>query len=273
MRRREFIAGLGAASAYVAVPRLARAQQGTRVRRVAVLMQVVNSPRGTALQAMLRNDLAKLGWVEGRNLQIDLRFADNDPDRMRANATEVIGLAPDVIVVNGNAMVTMVQQRTQTIPIVIFIAGDVSVTGLVKNLAHPEGNSTGVTNLFQSLAGKWVELLKEVVPRLQHVGVFVDAKLADAQIQGELYGAEIAEASQLLGMRADRMPFWNVADIARGFDAFAAEPDGGLVVGNIGPDRAMIDALALQYRIPTVCRDRIVGDCMIAHQPRSDELV
>jgi putative tryptophan/tyrosine transport system substrate-binding protein len=118
MRRRDFIARLSAAGAFAAVPGFARAQQGTRVPRVAVLMQVVNSPRGTALQAMLRNDLAKLGWVEGRNLQIDLRFADNDPDRMPANATEVIGLAPDVIVVNGNAIVRMVQQRTQTIPIV-----------------------------------------------------------------------------------------------------------------------------------------------------------
>jgi putative tryptophan/tyrosine transport system substrate-binding protein len=168
MRRREFIARLGAAGGYEAVSRLAHAQQGTRVRRVAILMQVADTPGGTALLAALRSELVRLGWVEGRNLQIDLRFGSNDPGRLRANATELIGLAPDMIVVNGTSMVRMVQQQTQTIPIVTFTAGDVLVRGLVKNPAHPEGNTTGVTDLFQSLAGKWVELLKEAVPRLQH---------------------------------------------------------------------------------------------------------
>jgi putative ABC transport system substrate-binding protein len=103
-------------------------------------------------------------------------------------------------------MVKIVQQQTQTIPIVIFIRGDVLVRGLVKNLAHPEGNTTGVTNLFQSLAGKWVELLKEAVPRLHHVGVFYNTQVQfDPQLEG--YFTEVEEASRVLGVRAERIPF------------------------------------------------------------------
>jgi putative tryptophan/tyrosine transport system substrate-binding protein len=188
---------------------------------------------------------------------------------MRANAAELVGLAPDVIVVNGTSMVTTVQQQTQTIPIVIFIGGDVLVRGLVKNLAHPEGNTTGVTNLFQSQVGKWVELLKEAVPRLRHVGYFFPDQL-DPQLED--YFPWIEGASRLLGIGAERISFRNVADIARNFDAFAAEPDGGLVVSAFGAARETIDALAIQYRIPTVCRDRVYGDCLIVHQPRLDEL-
>jgi putative tryptophan/tyrosine transport system substrate-binding protein len=176
MRRREFIARLGAAGAYGLVPRLARAQQGTRVRRVALLAAgAEGTTDAVAGFAMFRNELAKLGWVEGRNLQIDLRFADDDPDRMRANAAEVLGLAPDVVVANSPPVVMIVQQQTQTIPIGVSFGGDVFAFGLVKDLAHPEGNTTGVINMFASVAGKWVELLKEAVPRIERVG-YVSAR-------------------------------------------------------------------------------------------------
>jgi ABC transporter substrate binding protein len=121
--------------------------------------------------------LAKLGWAEGRNLQIDLRFGGGNVDRMRANAAELAGLAPDVIVAGGSSMVAIVQQQTQRIPIVLIFAGDVFATGLVKNLAHPEGNITGVTNLFRSTVGKWIELLKEAVPRVQRVGIIFNPQL------------------------------------------------------------------------------------------------
>jgi ABC transporter substrate binding protein len=169
MRRREFIAGLGAAGGYAAVPRLTLAQQGTGMRRVAMLTNQDEPPQNTLL-ATFQNELAMRGWVAGRNLQIDVRYGRGDVDRMRANAAELVGLAPDVIVANGAPMVTIVQQQTQTIPIVIAFAGDVFAYGLVKNLAHPEGNTTGVTNLFAPIAGKWVELLKEAVPRVERVG-------------------------------------------------------------------------------------------------------
>jgi putative tryptophan/tyrosine transport system substrate-binding protein len=268
MRRREFIARLGAAGAYATVPRLAFAQQDTRVRRVAILQQLSDIQLVTSINATFRNELAKLGWVEGRNLQIDLRFGQGDVDRMRANATELVALAPDVIVAGGPTMTAIVQRQTQTIPIV-FEANDGLARGLVKDLAHPEGNTTGVNFVYQSMAGKWVELLKEAVPRLQHVGYFYSTRL-DPQLQD--YFPQVGEASRLLGVRAERIPFGNVADIARGFDAFAAEPDGGLVMSGFGEVQATVAALAFRYRIPTVCRDRTIGDCLIVYQPRWDEL-
>jgi putative tryptophan/tyrosine transport system substrate-binding protein len=268
MRRRDFIARLGAAGAYAAVPRLALAQQGTRLRRVAILIQVTETAGFTALIAALRNDLAKLGWVEGRNLQIDVRYGQGDVDRMRANAAELIGLAPDVIFAGGPTMAAIVQQQTQTIPIV-FGASDGLAVGLVKNPAHPEGNTTGVNFSFQSLSGKWVQLLKEAVPRLQHVGYFYYTQL-DPQLEDYFPGIE--EASRLLGLRAERIPFGNVADIARSFDAFAAKPDGGLVVSQFGTAAATITALAVQHRLPTVCRDRSLQECLIVHQNRPQEL-
>jgi putative tryptophan/tyrosine transport system substrate-binding protein len=270
MRRREFIARLGAAGAYAAVPRLARAQQDTRVRRVAILQQVADAPAVRTIVAALRNELARLGWVEGNNLRIDLRFAGGDPDRMRANATEIVSLAPDVIVATGTTMVRTVQRQTETVPIVILGGTDVLSRGLVKNLARPEGNATGVASIFQSIAGKWVELLKEAVPRLQHLGYFYNAQL---EPNIEDYFAEIEKASRLLGVRAEGISVRNAGDIERSFDVFAAEPDGGLVVPNVlaGP-RATINALAMQYRIPAVCRSRLFGDCLIATDPSWNEL-
>jgi ABC-type uncharacterized transport system substrate-binding protein len=124
MRRREFIARLGAAGAYAAVPRFAHAQQSTRTRRVAILAAGDEDQATTAIVAMFRNEWARLGWAEGRNLQIDVRFGHGDVDRIRANAAELVGLAPDVIVASGIA-VRVLQQQTQTIPIVLAFAGDV----------------------------------------------------------------------------------------------------------------------------------------------------
>jgi putative tryptophan/tyrosine transport system substrate-binding protein len=211
VRRREFIARLGAAGAYAAVPRLALAQQGTRARRVAILQQLSDIQLVTTIVATIRNELAKLGWVEGRNLQIDVRYGRADVDRMRPNATELIGLDPDVIIAVGITMTAIVQQQTQTIPIV-FGGGDALARGLVKDLAHPEGNTTGVNLLFQSMAGKWVQLLKEAVPRLQHVGYFCSTRV-DPQLED--YYPQVGEASRLLGVRAERIPVGNAADIAR----------------------------------------------------------
>jgi len=125
-RRREFIARLGAAGACATVPRLAFAQQDTRVRRLAALVVGDKNQNTTAAGAKFQNELARLGWVVGRNLQVDVPYGDGDPDRMRRNAAELVGLAPDVIVAVGGAMVRIVQQQTQTIPIVLMAAGDCS---------------------------------------------------------------------------------------------------------------------------------------------------
>jgi putative tryptophan/tyrosine transport system substrate-binding protein len=135
MKRREFIAGLGGAAAW---PLAAGAQQDTRVRRVAMLgPQYENQPQTEANGVIFRNEFAKLGWVEGRNLQFDVRYGRGDVDRMRANPAELVGLAPDVIVASAESAVRIAQQQTKTIPIVIAFSGDVFANGFVTNLAHP----------------------------------------------------------------------------------------------------------------------------------------
>ena len=215
LRRREFIAGLGGAAAW---PLAARAQQ--RVRRVGVLLVGDDSP-GRAVSTTLRDELAKLGWAEGRNLRLEVRFGADDAERIRAYAAELVELGPDVIVTSGAAPTRAVQQQTQTIPIVIAGAGDVFGNGFVKNLAHPEGNTTGISNVFQSIAGKWVELLKDTVPRLKRVGFIYNLQVSP---QGS-YFPEIKEASRVLGLQATQISFRNGLDLVRGIDAFAAEPD------------------------------------------------
>src|SRR5215475_7998468 len=134
MRRREFLTLLGGAAAW---PRPARAQQGERMRRVGVLISGVENDRGRQVNlAALREGLGKLGWVEGRNLQIDLRFSAGDPDYIRASAVELVGLAPDVIVTSVSTT-RAVKERTQTIPIVITTGGDPVANGLIQNIRRP----------------------------------------------------------------------------------------------------------------------------------------
>jgi len=169
MRRREVIAGLGAAAAG---PLAARAQQADRVRRIGILDVAVETDRDAqAHHDVMREELAKLGWIEGRNVRFELRFSAGDPDRIRVHADELVRLAPDVIAVTSWAATRTLLQRTRTIPIVFNNVGDAVAGGLLKNIARPEGNATGIANLFQSLAGKWLELLKEAAPRVVRVGV------------------------------------------------------------------------------------------------------
>jgi putative tryptophan/tyrosine transport system substrate-binding protein len=167
MRRREFIAAIGTAT--VARPFAARAQQGERVRRVGVLMLGEPDQPPVFLQVM-RDELQKLGWIEDRNLRLEVRFVGaGDVDRARAAATDLVRLAPDVIVPVSGAALVATQQETKTIPIVFVGAGDPFETGRVKNIARPEGNATGFANAFGSLGEKWLQLLKEAAPNITRV--------------------------------------------------------------------------------------------------------
>ena len=244
MRRREFIAGLGSAAAWPLVA--ARAQQGGRIRRVGNLAVIDDAPN---IVALLREDLAKLGWAEGRNLRLDFRFGANDEARIRAYAAELVGLAPDVIVSSGAAATRAVQEQTQMIPIVIMGAGDIFTSGFVKDLAHPEGNTTGISNLFNSIGSKWVELLKEAVPQLKRVGYIYNAQVSGPQG----YFPGINEASRALTVQATTISFRDAVDLVHGIDAFAGEPDGGLITTPAVSLTylKMINTLALQNRLPT----------------------
>jgi putative ABC transport system substrate-binding protein len=249
MRRREFITLVGGAAA--TWPIAARAQQDGRVRRIGILERGIETDHLVQTRmSVLREGLAKLGWIEGRNARFDLRYSADDPDRLRANADEVVRLTPDVIAVATLPATRLVLQRTRTIPIVFTNVGDPVAGGLLKNIARPEGNATGATTLYESIAGKWLELLKEAAPRTVRV-----ALIFAAEIVAENYFAVLDLAAEVLGVKVIRTPYRSAAELERAIDAFAAEPNGGLLMvppPPSGSNRELINRLALKYRMPTI---------------------
>jgi putative tryptophan/tyrosine transport system substrate-binding protein len=248
MRRREFIAGLGV----VAWPLTARAQQSDRVRRVGVLTtREENAPGWQASRTALLDELAKFGWIEGGNVRIEFRFGAGHVDAMRAYAAELVRLAPDVIVTNGNAATRAAQQATQSIPIVMAAGGDPAVTGMFRNLARPEGNITGFSTPEPSIASKWLELLKEAAPNLTRFAVLYNPEVG---LMAPRYVEAIKMAAPTLSVEAVALPVRNAFEIVRAVDKFAAEPNGGLIVA-LNPSAAELDAilqLTLQYRLPAI---------------------
>ena len=180
MRRREFISILGGAA--VAWPLAARAQQSERMRRVGVVMGSAESdPAAQAQVGALRHELQKLGWVEGRDIRIDVRFASADPNQIRAIAAELLRRTPDLIVSNTN-LVTAVLQGERALPIIFISVGDPVGSGFVSNEARPTGNLTGFANWEMSMGGKWVDLLKEVAPQLKRVGLMLHPETAPTSV-------------------------------------------------------------------------------------------
>jgi putative ABC transport system substrate-binding protein len=169
MRRREFIAGLSSA---VALPLAARAQQGDRLRRIGVLMsRDENDLRAKSEVSAFTQALAALGWTNGRNVRIDLRWYGDDSNRMRALAKELVGLQPDIILTHGAAVTAAVQRETRTIPTVFVNASDPVASGVVTRLDRPTGNTTGFASLEATLGGKWLELLSEIAPGLKRAAI------------------------------------------------------------------------------------------------------
>jgi putative ABC transport system substrate-binding protein len=246
MKRRDFITLIGAAAA--AWPLAARAQQpALPVRRVGVLSQpLIGSDY--EVQKLIYEELQKLGWIEGRNLRLDYRFGAAEPD-MRATAADLVRLAPDVIFTPSAAAFYAVQQETRTIPIV-FLLGDAA--GRVKNIARPEGNATGVAAAFNSLGGKWLELLKEAAPNVTRVAFLVPpGPLAQTVPSAEA-------AASALRVQLFTIPVNDVADIRAAIERFAAESNGGLILGRGLPlelQREFI-RLAEQYRMPSIIGPR-----------------
>jgi putative ABC transport system substrate-binding protein len=172
MRRREFITLVGGAA--VAWPHAARAQPSERMRRVGVLMGYAETdPAAQAQVAAFRKGLQKLGWDEGRNIRVDVRFPGTDADKVRAKIMELMSFTPDVLVSNTNLVTRVVQVEVRTIPIVFISVGDPAGSGFVSNDARPNGNLTGFANWRASMGGKWLELLKEVAPQVERVGIMM----------------------------------------------------------------------------------------------------
>jgi len=249
MRRREFITLLGGAAA--AWPLGARAQQGERVRRVGMLHGATELDKSTSDRiSVFREGLAKLGWVEPRNLRIDLRFAGGEAGRIRAGAAELVSLAPDAIVSATGPATRELQRQTQTIPIIITGLGDPTAGGIVQNISRPEGNITGITNLYASIPGKWVELLKQVSPSIERIGL-----VHNAQIAGPAALAVIEGAARALSVKTIEIPYQDAVDLVYGIDGFGAEANGGLIVLPPTPNasnRAVIRRLADRHRLPAI---------------------
>jgi putative ABC transport system substrate-binding protein len=173
--RRQLIALLGGAAAW---PVAAHAQQAERVRKVGVLINSTATPEQRANLAAFQQTLQQLGWTVGRNVQMDIRWAEGDPRETRKHAGELVALAPDVIVTAGDAGMPALLQATRTIPIVFNNVADPVGAGFVKSMARPRGNATGFIQFEFSLSAKWLETLKEIEPRLTLVAVLRDATLA-----------------------------------------------------------------------------------------------
>jgi tripartite-type tricarboxylate transporter receptor subunit TctC/ABC-type uncharacterized transport system substrate-binding protein len=228
--------------------------QVERVRRIGVLVLAAENDfmqRDATLA--FREELGKLGWIEGGNLQIDLRFGAGDSSRTRTYAGELVSLEPDVIVTSFQLATTVAQQQTQTIPIILAGVGDPSADGTVRNIARPEGNTTGFTNLNASFGGKWIELLREVAPGVARVGL-----VSDAGALSSAYIPPIEAAAQSLGVNTITLPISNAAEIEPALRAFALEPNGGLIVL---PDTSSIAAgelikRAAEYRLPAIYADK-----------------
>ena len=176
LKRREFITLLGGAAA--SWPLAARAQQGDRVRRIGVLMpQDENDPEGKRRYSGFTQALADLGWIDGRNVRMDLRWGGGDINRIRALAQELVGLQPDIILTGTTPATVAVQRETRTIPIVFADVGEPVASGLVPRLDRPGGNITGFAILEATLGGKWLELLSEIAPGLKRAAIMFNPDL------------------------------------------------------------------------------------------------
>jgi len=266
MRRREFIALAGGAVA--AWPRVARAQQGERVRRVSVLMPfTADDPEAQPRLLALAQGLQELGWTVGRNLRIDTRWAASDADRARKYAAELIALAPDIIVANGASVLGPLQQATRTVPIVFVNVPDPVGGGDVASLAHPGGNATGFMQSEYSMSAKWLELLKEIAPRVTRAVVIRDP----TSTTGVGQFAVIQSAAGSLGVELSPIDMRDAGEIERGVTAFARAPNGGLIVTTAGSviRRSLIIALAARHKLPAVYpyRYHVSGGGLISYGP------
>jgi putative ABC transport system substrate-binding protein len=249
MNRRALIGLLGGAAAW---PLAARAQQRDRVRRIGMLTNLAaDDPMVAARIAAFAQAMHELGWIVGRNLRIDYRWGQNDPDRLRKYAAELVALTPEAIVANANPSTTALQQATSSVPIVFVNQVDPVGAGFVESLARPGGNLTGFTNFEYGLGGKWLELLKEIAPHAKRVAVLRDP--ASASGTGQL-GA-IQSVAPSFGVELRPVDIRNSGEIERALAAFSRTPNGGMIVTGTGfalANRDAILSLAQRHGLPAV---------------------
>jgi putative ABC transport system substrate-binding protein len=247
VRRREFITLLGGAAA---LPVVARAQQSGRVRRVGVLMNVVeNDPGGVAEMADFRQGLAELGWVADRNINIEFRWPGGDLERAQALAKELVDLKPEVLISRSTPTTAALKRESDSIPIVFVNVTEPVEQGFVQSLARPGGNITGFTNFESMIGGKWLQLLKEVDPRIARIAIIFNPQTAPF---AGLFLRSVEAAAPGLAVEVAAMPVQRDTDIEPAMTAFARRPAGALV--------AIPDSFTLQHRdliIAAAARNRL----------------
>ena len=224
MRRRKFITVLGGVAIW---PLAGHAQQRERMRRVGVLMPWPETePLADASVAAFKQELGRLGWAEGVNIRIDYRFAGDDPTLIKEYAAELVGIARDAILASTNPTIAALQQKTHTIPIVFALVADPVGFGFVQSFARPGGNITGFNSFPEPMAGKWLQLLKEVAPNITRVAVIYSG---DVTRFAAFYNHMIEAAAPSFGLTIVQAPVYDDAGIEQTLAAFASEPGGSLI--------------------------------------------
>jgi putative ABC transport system substrate-binding protein len=272
MKRREFITLLGgAAVVLLALPRAARAQQPEQMRRIGVLMnRAADDPEGQARIAAFQQALQQLGWNDGRNVRIDKRWGEDDVDRERRAAAELVALAPDIFFASGTLSVAALQKVSRTVPIVFVGVTDPVGAGVVDSLARPGGNVTGFMIYEYSFGGKRLELLKQIAPSVTRVAVLRDP----ANPAGSAEFAAIQAVAHSLMVQVSPVDSRRDAgEIERAITAFARSPNGGLILtpnaAAVSVNRDLIITLAAQHKLPAVYpfRYMVTGGGLMSYAP------
>jgi putative tryptophan/tyrosine transport system substrate-binding protein len=267
VRRRTFIAALGGAAVW---PLAARAQPADRMRRIGVLMHgAAGDPEGQARFRAFLLGLQQLGWTDGSNLRIETRWAATDADRRR-DAAELVALAPDVILASSTLSMVALQNATSTVPIVFANVTDPVGAGFVDSPERPGGNVTGFMPFEYSISGKWVQLLKEIAPRVTHVAVIRDP--ASPAAIGQF--AVIRSVAQPLGVELSPVAARDAQEIERALATFLRSPNGGLIVtaSSLGAaERDLFVPFAARHQLPAVYPFRffVTGGGLISYGPDS----
>src|SRR5262249_31391515 len=266
MKRRTFISLLGGAAAW---PLAARAQQAERMRRIGVLMgRAADDPQAQPRLTAFQQALQQLGWSDGRNVRIDLRWGENDADRARRYAQELIALAPDICLAESTPSVAALQHVTRTLPIVFAAVADPVGAGFVDSLSRPGGNITGFMVFEYGFSGKWLELLKQIAPQLTRVAVIRNPANPGSIAQF----SAIQTVAPALGVEVTPIGVHDIGVIERAVEAFARAANGGLIM-TAGPvsavTRDLIIALAARHKLPAVYpfRDMATAGGLVSYSP------
>jgi putative ABC transport system substrate-binding protein len=250
IKRREFLSLLGSAAA--AWPLATRAQQAERVRRIGLLMGAAEDREGQARVTALKEGLQELGWTDGRNIQIETRFGEGDPGRIRVHAAELVALAPDVVVGNSTPVLRALRQATSSIPIVFVAVNDPVEQGFVSSLAHPGGNITGFSFVDFQMVGKWVEMLKEAASGVTRAALMFSPETSPHYY---VYLRSFEAEPRSVAIEVTAAPVRNTTEIEGAIAKLGRESGSGLI---IAPDaftivhHQLFIRLAQEHRVPAV---------------------